>query len=156
MVDCCVGEKCHGCQGGWPLDALNWAKTNAGMCAWAEQPYKGKQVACNNKCNKLATKITGGHMFAGEQNMATEGEKAPLVVGVDVLNWQFFAGGLYTGGCGMQPQHAVTIVGLGSFQGNNAWLIKNSWGEGWGRNGFMMMLAGRNLCNVGGFPSAVN
>lgn len=43
--------------------------------------------------------------------------------------------------------HQITIVGYGTFQGQPAWLIRNSWGESWGDHGFGFVSRGRNtLC----------
>jgi hypothetical protein len=37
--------------------------------------------------------------------------------------------------------HAVLIVGQGQYNGEPYWLIKNSWGSGWGDNGFVKLSA---------------
>ncbi|CAL6077543.1 Cathepsin_L [Hexamita inflata] len=40
--------------------------------------------------------------------------------------------------------HAVTIVGYGTKNGKQVWVIKNSWGTGWGDNGFFFIEIGSN------------
>ncbi|MFQ6641001.1 hypothetical protein Gotur_017053, partial [Gossypium turneri] len=60
-----------------------------------------------------------------------------------------YNGGLFIGDCGSSLTHAVTIVGYGtSEEGLNYWLIKNSWGQSWGENGYMKIQ--RNVETQGG------
>jgi hypothetical protein len=42
--------------------------------------------------------------------------------------------------------HAILIVGHGVHQGKPYWLVRNSWGESWGDNGFVKigMLMGKD------------
>jgi len=151
LVDCARTSQCHGCQGGWMLDAMAWIAQNGGQCDWASYPYHGVQGQCNGGCHKVAH-IGGGSGVSGEGGIESAGGHQPVIVGLDVSNWQHYAGGLYTGGCAAQPQHAVVVVGAGRLQNQPAWQIKNSWGTGWGAGGFIFMQAGRNLCGIGNWP----
>lgn len=44
--------------------------------------------------------------------------------------------------------HAIEIVGWGDEDGNKYWIIKNSWGKEWGRNGYFRMERGTNTCEI--------
>eukprot|EP00937_MAST-01D_sp_MAST-1D-sp2_P006676 g6676.t1 len=44
--------------------------------------------------------------------------------------------------------HAVEIVGYGTEGGKNYWLVKNSWNDKWGDNGFFKILRGKNECGI--------
>ena len=51
--------------------------------------------------------------------------------------------------------HAVLVVGYGNDKyGRNYWLIKNSYGQWWGENGYMRLSRdGRNACGISSFAS---
>ena len=45
--------------------------------------------------------------------------------------------------------HAVTVVGYGREDGEDFWIIKNSWETSYGGNGFIRMKRGTGMCNIG-------
>jgi len=54
-----------------------------------------------------------------------------MSIAVDASTWQTYTGGIMNAGtCGNSIDHAVTLVGLD--QSKNAWIVRNSWGNGWG------------------------
>uniref|UniRef100_A0A7E4ZTN4 Pept_C1 domain-containing protein n=1 Tax=Panagrellus redivivus TaxID=6233 RepID=A0A7E4ZTN4_PANRE len=42
----------------------------------------------------------------------------------------------------------MTIVGYGKEAGDRYWIVKNSWGTGFGENGYMKIERGRNTCGI--------
>ena len=45
--------------------------------------------------------------------------------------------------------HAVAVVGYGTQDGEDYWLIKNSWGTNWGQDGYMKLIRGKGACQIG-------
>ena len=77
----------------------------------------------------------------------------PVSVAFQVVqSFRFYKSGVYTSDtCGRSPMdvnHAVLAVGYGEEGGVPFWLIKNSWGESWGDNGYFKMEFGKNMCGV--------
>lgn len=55
--------------------------------------------------------------------------------------FQLYKSGVITStSCGTNIDHAVTLIGYGTENGNDYWLVKNSWGESWGEAGYFKVL----------------
>ena len=71
----------------------------------------------------------------------------------------YYRGGvLRVADCGNSPTHAVLLVGYGTdAERGDFWILKNSWGTGWGEQGYFRMVRGQNMCGVAdwaSFPTA--
>ena len=66
--------------------------------------------------------------------------------------FQGYNGGVFDDCSGGSINHAVTLVGWDDNQGSNGvWILRNSWGSGWGEGGYMRMEYG---CSSIGYGSA--
>jgi len=112
--------------------------------------YSGVQSQC--KYDKKATtfKIDGykEHFMVGNEKLKWLVSQQPVVVGIHFnLKMALYSSGVLAEDflkCneGNEVNHAVLIVGYGSAEGaehtwcDQYWLIKNSFGMGWGEEGF--------------------
>ena len=62
-----------------------------------------------------------------------------------------YQGGIFSG-CSSSAEldHAVVVVGYGTQDGQDYWLVKNSWGSSWGEKGFIRVKRGVKMCGIGG------
>ena len=75
----------------------------------------------------------------------------PVAVGVAAMNWGDYQGGVYPNElCDGDIDHAVLLVGWGTDPGlGDYWKIKNSWGSGWGADGYIYLERGGNAESAG-------
>lgn len=87
--------------------------------------------------------------FSGESDIKIEiANHGPVVTGFEVFeDFMTYKGGVYqhvTGGS--LGGHAVRVIGYGSENGTDYWLVANSWNENWGEKGLFRILRGVNHC----------
>jgi len=68
----------------------------------------------------------------------------PIAISVDASSWHAYSSGIYNGCNQANPDidHAVVLVGYGSDNGTNYWLVRNSWSASWGESGYIRLLRG--------------
>jgi len=157
FVDCDTSNN-GGCNGGDVQYAYDYAKTNP-VQLLADYPYVPKDQACTYDRSKGKVSVTS---YQNVQVDSVEQLKAALNVGVVHVSVQadkpVFHG--YTGGiitspdCGVVHNHAIAAVGYGHSEVNGEdieyYIVKNSWGTGWGENGYVRIaaVAGKGICGV--------
>ena len=75
---------------------------------------------------------------------------AVLVAAAVNANFTRYRGGIF-GGCyeSDKVNQAVVVVGYGSENGLDYWLVKNSWGSSWGDEGYIKVQRGVGMCGIG-------
>jgi C1A family cysteine protease len=78
--------------------------------------------------------------------------KGPVSVAIeaDQFSFQLYHGGVITSGCGTNLDHGVLAVGYGTLNGQSYFLVKNSWGAGWGDEGYVRIGAtdDNDVCGI--------
>lgn len=79
----------------------------------------------------------------------------PISIAMDASNIDFYESGVFTDAeCDISDlNHGVLIVGYGTENGQDYWIVKNSWGEDWGENGYIKIRRGTNECGVAEYDS---
>jgi len=66
-----------------------------------------------------------------------------VAIEADMSVFQHYTGGVLTNdACGSNLDHAVLAVGYGTLNGQAYWKVKNSWGSGWGSEGYVNIAKG--------------
>jgi len=148
----------YGCDGGWMSTVWRHFQEN-GAALESCMPYMANDNApcLEDGCSKYAT--TNGWedvpdvVEAIKNKIMTHGPVATTFTVYD--DFRYYDGGCYEHEGDDPINHAVVIVGWddGMCGGEGAWLIKNSWGEGWGLDGYFYIKYGS--CNVGYSTQAV-
>lgn len=79
----------------------------------------------------------------------------PISVAIDAENIRHYEGGIFDKFfCGFSLNHGVLAVGYGTQNNHDYWIVKNSWGDGWGDKGYIKMTRNRfNQCGIASWPS---
>ena len=162
LVDCDTFDS--GCNGGLMEYALEWIKEN-GIETEEDYPYTGYKGTCQADPSKyIDMKVTGWKKLGSSTSTWSPVdedemkeflyETGPLSIALNANPLQTYTGGIiyktssqfHTSGI----NHAVTLVGYGHDDASDKdyWIVKNSWGQNWGENGYFRIKRGSGTCGV--------
>ncbi|XP_036928976.1 procathepsin L-like isoform X2 [Acanthopagrus latus] len=161
LVDCSSTSRYgnHGCKGGYIHKAFQYVIDNQGIDSDASYPYIGKVSTCRYDSRYRAANcsryyfLPKGDEQVLKQALATIG---PISVSVDSSRdgFKFYKRGVYDDpSCTKKTNHAMLAVGYGTLNGQDYWLVKNSWGRKWGDQGYIWMARNKdNQCGIALYP----
>jgi len=158
LVDCVT--LCFGCNGGNFTTVFNqYAEANF-MFLESAWPYNAKNGKCAEGTPTTAPtdmKTTGSVAVTPEDvaslKSALNLNPVSVAIEADKFKFQAYKDGVFDdSSCGTALDHAVLLVGYGTDdQGQEYWIMKNSWGSSWGDAGYMKMAIignGPGTCGV--------
>ncbi|KAF8660378.1 hypothetical protein HU200_057960 [Digitaria exilis] len=154
LVDCSKNGQNSGCNGGMMDDAFAFIANNGGIDTDDDYPYTARDGKCD--LVKKARKVVSIDGFEDvphndEKSLQKAVAHQPVTVAIEAggREFQLYESGVFTGRCGTSLDHGVVAVGYGSTEdGQDYWLVRNSWGADWGEAGYIRMA--RNVSSPAG------
>jgi C1A family cysteine protease len=166
LVDCATGITygSHGCNGGQMDGAFKYIIEH-GQCAASSYPYTSGTTLTGGTCKTCTpvSKITScSDVKPNDQislKAAVSQQPVSIAIEADTRYFQSYSGGVLTStSCGTTLDHGVLIVGYGNQNGQDYWLVKNSWGTTWGEQGYVKIARSSStndpgICGIAMEPS---
>jgi C1A family cysteine protease len=142
MVDCGSATGNYGCNGGWMDYAFQYIINAGGQEQTADYPYTARDGRCS--FSKALAKVQISKFVDVNSNDCTGLVSAlsqqPASVAIAANAIMFYSSGVFANSaCGTSLNHGVTAVGYGADNGQNYYIVRNSWGAGWGESGYIRM-----------------
>jgi C1A family cysteine protease len=166
LVDCVTASS--GCNGGWMTDAYDYNIKNAGQNNGTTYPYLAKQ---QTSCKYVAGAATNAGKVSSynytnqddevdiKAKLATVG---PIAIAIDAsaTTLQNYVSGVYTCTNFTAVNHGVLLVGYGTdtttTPAKDYYIVKNSWGTGWGEQGYIRIIRNKGMAPSCGLTTYAN
>ncbi|RXG68596.1 Cathepsin L1 [Armadillidium vulgare] len=167
LIDCVS----YGCNGGFFSDGFIYCAANDGLDTEESYPYTGlfdgidteesypytvlqdtcqfDEANAHCSCSGYVTIAPGDE----DELLAAIATVGPVAAAIDASQYSFqlyVSGVYYEANCSSdQVDHGVLIIGYGTENEEDYWIVKNSWGETWGESGYIRMARNRdNNCGI--------
>ena len=156
LVDCDIlrnGGKDHGCSGGLMDNAFSWINKNGGLCGESSYPYVSGVTKSGGACQTTCTIIKNSQVMefydipkSSDEFMMSALVKQPVSIAIeaDERSFQLYKSGVFTGTCGTNLDHGVLVIGYGTLDMTDYYIVKNSWSTSWGMDGYILLGRGIN------------
>jgi C1A family cysteine protease len=147
LVDCAPNvHKCGGtggCEGSDQPLAFDYVRAAGGIALESEYEYHARDEKCKDKeVNKYNAEVVGFNLVTPNSVDALMEaiQDGPVTISVDATNFHLYSKGIFhSTDCGAEINHAVVLVGYGEENGQKYWIVRNSWSNTWGENGYIRL-----------------
>lgn len=159
LVDCVLGGADTCSTGGFQQQGYDYVINAGGEESETDYPYT---ATSGNGCKFDKSKVVA--KFSSYMNVTHGNETAlqaaivsrptvPVAIDASSFWFQLYSGGVYNdASCHNkvdQLDHGVLVVGYGTSNNDDYWLVKNSWGATWGQQGYIWMSRNKdNQCGI--------
>lgn len=163
LIDCV--SSCGGCSGGLESTALDHIiKTQNGyLISENDYPYAAVVSTCKydptkgiNQIKSYEKGVPGDEKYL--QKLIAQGV-CDISINANYWSFQSYKSGIYDNpDCiGVILNHAVGLVGYGTENGADYWIVRNSWGKSWGEEGYIRMSRNKyDQCGIADSPILVH
>ena len=160
LTSCSSSYGNGGCNGGWYYYAWDYTKTYA-QESESNYPYTSGSFGVTGSCKYNAsyglvktaatdyTKVSG---TTSAMQTAVALKPNSVAIQADTTYFQTYSSGILTSSaCGTNIDHAVVVTGYNvSSTGTGYWIVRNSWGTGWGNKGYVWIgqASGAGICGI--------
>jgi C1A family cysteine protease len=157
LVDCATGASygSHGCNGGQMEGAFKYVIEH-GQCALSSYPYTSgvsKTGGSCQKCDSVVHLSSCSDVKPNDQvslKAAVSMQPVAVAIEADTRYFQSYSSGVLTSSsCGTNLDHGVLVVGYGTENGQDYWLVKNSWSSSWGEDGYVKIARSSSTNDAG-------
>lgn len=160
LIDC--SSENHGCEGGSMELAFQYIIDN-GLCSNLSYPYIAEDGQCEKDCKSLVQISNYSDIIKNNEEIlkyAVQHQPISVAIQANKRSFQMYKSGIYSDPyCGFELDHGVLLIGYGYDKTYNMdyWIIKNSWSDSWGENGYIRIQRNiddkRGLCGIAMDPS---
>ncbi|EFN80374.1 Putative cysteine proteinase CG12163 [Harpegnathos saltator] len=164
LVDC--DDLDEGCNGGLPDNAYRAIEKLGGLELESDYPYEAENERCHFKKNMAKVQVGSAVNITSNETQIAQWLVAngPISIGINANAMQFYMGGVshpFKFLCNPKNlDHGVLIVGYGTsnyplfHKKLPYWIVKNSWGDRWGEQGYYRVYRGDGTCGLNTMASS--
>ena len=156
LIDCSTIFGNHGCQGGLMDNAFKYIEENKGVDTEKSYPYQAHNELCRFREKNIGASCNGYvDIPRRDERALTQAVQTigPISIAIDASRptFHYYKKGVYYDRLcsSTKLDHGVLVVGYGSEEGQEYYIVKNSWGPQWGMEGYVLMSRNReNNCGI--------
>ena len=159
ILDCDKSD--DGCSGGEMINAFKYVEEN-GLCKESDYKYVEHDEECHKNCNSVVSiKNYVSVKPNSDYELMSAVVQQPVSVAIEANQdiFQLYKSGIIKNNCGNEIDHGVVVVGYGTENGVNYYIVRNSWGSSWGEDGYVrlernsVINSGSGVCGILSQPS---